>query len=136
MAPGSAAALAGADHIDRFHLLEDFANGQHLADFWSWRVLRDGIRECSVAARNWPWGHLDAGGLTLAAAIRNQVGRDWPRSCRVAFRRGLVLETQLHGVVAIARLIANEQDRARPDLQNGNRLELARFVINLRHSDF
>src|SRR5438874_234544 len=52
------------------------------------------------------------------------------------FAACLVLEADLNRMVAVAHLIANEQNRTRPDLQNGDGLQLAAFVINLRHSDF
>src|SRR5262249_53146418 len=47
----------------------------------------------------------------------------------------LVHEAELDGVVAVAFLVANEQDGAGPEFEDGDGVHLALVVVDLRHAD-
>jgi hypothetical protein len=46
----------------------------------------------------------------------------------------LVLEPDLHGIVAVPLLIAHQQDWTGTDLQDGNRRDFAVRAVYLRHA--
>jgi hypothetical protein len=133
---GGAAALAGADDIDGFDIFEHLGDGQQLADLGRGGFFQAKFANVSLGLAVGLGSDLDARRFALAPAIGNQVAGNVAAFLTRRLATGLVLVTDLNGVVAIAFLIADEQNGARSNLQNGDGLELAAFVIDLRHSNF
>src|SRR5262245_33426389 len=130
---GVAATLGGADHVNGLDVLEDFLDREQLSHFEPGRVGHAKLADIPLRLRIGLGGQGYAGGLAGFTALGFQLFGDV-----AAFRPSgapprLILEAELHGVVAVALLVPDLQYRARAHLQDGHRGNPALVVIDLRH---
>jgi hypothetical protein len=133
-----AAALAGADHIDLLAGLEDLVRLEHGADLGLGRRRRVEPKLADIALRLTVGlgEHFDTSFAQCSAAFGAVVLRNMAALGADRLAARLVLEAELHRVVAVALGGANLQHRAGAQLQHGDGGHPPRFVEDLRHADF
>src|SRR5205807_1243744 len=75
-----------------------------------------------------------SGSSTGSAAIRFQLRRYMTSLRAGRFAARLVEKADLHRIVTVALVVANKQHGTRAGLQHRDGSQLARFIVNLRHS--
>src|SRR5579862_5725896 len=132
-----AAALASADDVDVLAFLENLVSRQQGADFdigRGWAVEAEFL-DIALRLTVRLFKNLHAGLLEALAPFRAELRGDVAafRANRLAAH--LVLEAELDRVILVAFRRSYLQDRARTQLNDGDRGKLAARVENLRHAD-
>src|SRR5262249_30994054 len=128
---GETAALRLANDVHRLDVLEDVLDAEQLADGQGVVGLVEAIL-ADVPLRL-PVGlgwRGDAGADAGRLAFRLEVGGNVAALRPGGLAAGLVDEAELNGIVAVAFLIADEQDRAGADLEDGDGGDLALVVVD------
>ena len=129
---GGAAALARADHVDRFDLGED-VDLQFLADLQAIDSTAELANETLRFAIGL-WHGLDAGGGTAPLPFAVEFG-DLTASGAAGKTAGLIEIAQLNGLVAVFLLCPQLKDAAGASLDHRCRDHLAGLIKNLCHPD-
>src|SRR5262249_32238602 len=82
------------------------------------------------------WRQRNARGDAPLFAFRFQGRRDMAAFGPNGFTARLVEISDLHGIVAVALLVAHLKHATRPDLQHRHRRDFALLIVHLRHADF
>lgn len=133
---GETAALARADHVDALGILENFRDGELVADLvFGRRFFKAEFADVLLGFAIGLGGQRDASGEALATLRFQTIGDVTAFRADGSFA-GLVFVADLDRFVAIDFDGADLQDRAGTSLDHRHRRRFALFIVNLSHADF